>query len=104
MNRQEFEQMLISDLVDGNSYDITKYIKPANLEEELAELMATWATFQSDPQRLQEAIKRHLVGLVNRIIQEQNLPEYEPTEEDKYYEFQEYLREERDDRRISRES
>ena len=98
MNRQEFEQMLISDLVDGNSYDITKYIKPQDLEEELAELIFTWSTFQSDPVKLQEALKRHLVGMVNRIVVEQNLPEWEPTEEDKYYEFQELMRETRIDR------
>lgn len=82
MNRQEFEQMLISDLVDGNSYDITKYIAPKDLEEELAELMATWAAFETDPIKLQGALKRHLVGLVNRIVKEQNLPEYEMTDED----------------------
>lgn len=98
MNRQEFEQMLVSDLVDGNSYDITKYIKPEQLEEELAELMFTWSTFQTDPVRLQEALKRHLVGMVNRIVVDQDLPEWEPTEEDKYYEFQELMRETRIDR------
>jgi hypothetical protein len=98
MNRQEFEQMMISNLVDGDSYEITRYIDPKYLEEELAELIFTWSTFQTDPQRLQEAMKRHLVGLVNRVIKQQNLPEYEPTEEDKYYEFQEYLYEERKDR------
>lgn len=99
MNRQEFEQMLVSDLVDGNSYDITKYIKPDQLEEELAELMFTWSTFQSDPVKLQDALKRHLVGIVNRIVAEQDLPEWEPTKEDKYYEFQELMRETRIDRR-----
>lgn len=98
MNRQEFEQMLVSDLVDGNSYDITKYIKPDQLEEELAELMFTWSTFQSEPFKLQDALKRHLVGMVNRIVAEQDLPEWEPTEEDKYYEFQELMRETRIDR------
>jgi hypothetical protein len=98
MNRQEFEQMLISDLFDGNSYDITKYIKPTELEEELAELIFTWSTFQSDPQRLQGAMKRHLEKLVNRIVKDQDLPEYEPTAEDKYYEYQEHLYEERRDR------
>ena len=98
MNRQDFEQMLISDLVDGNSYDIVKYIKPQDLDEELAELMFTWSTFQSDPVKLQEAMKRHLVGMVNRIVVAQNLPEWEPTEEDKYMEFQELMRETRIDR------
>lgn len=104
MNSQEFEQMLISDLVDGNSYDITKYIKPTDLEEELAEMIFTWSTFQSDPIKLQGAMKRHLVGLVNRIVKEKDLPEYEPTEEDKYYEFQEMMHEQRNDRRMERES
>ncbi len=104
MDRQEFEQMLISDLVDGQSYDITKYINPIDMEEELAELIFTWSTFQHDPQLLQDAMKRHLVRLVNRIVKEQDLPEYEPTEEDKYYEFHELLREQRNDRRMERES
>lgn len=98
MNRQEFEQMLISDLVDGNSYDITKYINPKYLEEELAELIFTWSTFEKDPVKLQGAMKRHLVKLVNRIVKDQDLPEYEPTDEDNYYAHQEYLYEERKDR------
>jgi hypothetical protein len=104
MNRQEFEQMLITDLVDGNAYDITSQMKPENYGQELADLMETWATFQSDPHKLQAAMKRHLVGLVNRILEEKNLPEYEPTKEDRYYEFHEHLREQRNDRRMERES
>lgn len=98
MNRQEFEQMLISDLVDGNSYDVTKYIKPKDMEEELAELMSTWAAFETDPIKLQGALKRHLVGLVNRIVKEQDLPEYEMTDEDWAMARGDYERSERRDR------
>lgn len=104
MNRQEFEQMLVSDLIDGHTYDITKYIAPKDLEEELAELMFTWSTFQSDPVKLQGAMQRHLVGLINRIVEEKNLPEYEPTEEDEYMRFLDHVHQERKDRRAERES
>ena len=87
MNKQEFEQMLITDMFDGFPYDVTKYIgaKPTreeNLEEILGEMIHTFAVFQHDPVRMRDAMKRYLLTVVNEIVEDQKLEEYELTDDD----------------------
>lgn len=99
MNKQEFEQMLITDMFDGFPYDVTKYIgaKPTreeNLEEILGEMIHTFAVFQHDPVRMRDAMKRYLLTVVNDIVEDQKFEEYELTDDD-YRDFaadQKYIR------------
>lgn len=104
MNKQEFEQMLISDLFDGFPSDVTKYIgastlpsREYHLEEILGEMMHTFSVFQNDPVRMRDAMKRYLLTVVDDIVKAQNLPEEEMTEEDEEYERGEYLYQTRKD-------
>lgn len=89
MNKQEFEQMLITDLFDGFPSDVTKYIRGNNvisredtLEEILGEMMHTFSVFQHDPVRMRDAMKRYLLTVVNDIVEDQKLEEYQLTDDD----------------------
>lgn len=89
MNKQEFEQMLITDLFDGFPSDVTKYIgastlpsREDNLEEILGEMMHTFAVFQHDPVRMRDAMKRYLLSVVDEIVEDQKLEEYQLTDDD----------------------
>lgn len=62
---------LMKELNDGAPYDVTCHIKPENLEEELAELLYTWSVFESNPAKLQGAMRRHIEKLCERIAEEQ---------------------------------
>lgn len=103
------EQFLISAIADAEAHLVTKHFKNTvsesrekRLEEELCELIETCAIFQDDPIKLQGAVRRHLVGIVNRIVKESSLPEYVPTEEDLEFERGDWLHQERKDREAER--
>ena len=87
-DKQELEQFLISTLQDGFPGELTAMYKDTlkesreeRLEEELCLLLETCSIFQSDPVQLQAAIRRHLVGIVNRLVKESTLPDYVETAE-----------------------
>lgn len=88
-DKQELEQFLISTLQDGFPGELTAMYKDTlkesreeRLEEELCLLLETCAVFQSSPAQLQAAIRRHMVGMVNRLVKESTLPDYVETAED----------------------
>lgn len=88
-DKQELEQFLIGTLQDGFPGELTAMFKDTEkqsreerLEDELCELLTTCAVFQSDPIKLQTAVRRHMVGIVNRLVKESTLPDYVETEED----------------------
>jgi hypothetical protein len=88
-DKQELEQFLISTLQDGFPGELTAMYKDTlkesreeRLEEELCLLLETCAVFQSNPAQLQAAIRRHMVGMVNRLVKESTLPDYVETAED----------------------
>ena len=88
-DKQELEQFLIGTLQDAFPGDLTAMYKDTQnqsreerLEEELCILLETCAVFQSDPAKLQSAIRRNMVGIVNRLVKESNLPDYVETKED----------------------
>jgi hypothetical protein len=88
-DKQELEQFLIGTLQDGFPGELTAMFKDTQkqsreerLEEELCILLETCAVFQSDPLKLQAAIRRNMVGIVNRLVKESNLPDYVETKED----------------------
>jgi hypothetical protein len=84
MDKQGYEQFLIGTLQDGfpGFKDTLKQSREERLEEELCILLETCAVFQSDPLKLQAAIRRNMVGIVNRLVKESTLPEYVETQED----------------------
>ena len=88
-DKQELEQFLIGALQDAYPSDLTdmykdtlKQSREERLESELCLLLETCAVFQSDAIKLQAAIRRHLVGIVNRLVKESTLPDYVETAED----------------------
>jgi hypothetical protein len=88
MNKQEFEQMLISDLFNGYPGDVTKYIdknehssREEILEEILEDMMHTFAVFEKDPVRMRDAMKRVMMKVVNELVESSNLDD-EWTDED----------------------
>ena len=89
MDKQGYEQFLIGTLQDGFPGELTACFKDTanqsreeRLEEELCILLETCAVFQSDPIKLQAAIRRNMVGIVNRLVKESTLPDYVETKED----------------------
>lgn len=104
-NKQELEQFLIGTLQDGFPGELTAMFKDTEkqsreerLEDELCELLTTCAVFQSDPVQLQTAIRRHMVGIVNRLVKESKLPEYVETQEDRDRDRGDWLYQEMKDR------
>ena len=88
-NKQELEQFLIGTLQDGFPGELTAMFKDTEkqsreerLEQELCILLEICAVFQSDPIKLQAATRRNMVGMVNRLVKESNLPDYVETKED----------------------
>lgn len=78
MTKQEFEQMLISDLFNGYPADVTKYINNKEsredaLEDVLEDIMHTFATFENDPVRMRDALKRVMLKVVNEIVEASDL-------------------------------
>ena len=104
-DKQELEQFLIGTLQDGFPGELTAMFKDTQkqsreerLEEELCILLETCAVFQSDPLKLQAAIRRNMVGIVNRLVKESNLPDYIETKEDLERDRGEWLYQEMKDR------
>lgn len=104
-DKQELEQFLIGTLQDGFPGELTAMFKDTQkqsreerLEEELCILLETCAVFQSDPLKLQAAIRRNMVGIVNRLVKESNLPDYVETKEDLERDRGEWLYQEMKDR------
>ena len=54
--------------------------------------------FQSDPVKLQAAIRRNMVGIVNRLVKESTLPDYVETQEDRDRDRGDWLYQEMKDR------
>lgn len=109
MDKQEYEQFLIRSIADAEPHNITKEFidtqtqsREERLDYELCELLTTCAVFESDPIKLQAAIRRHLVGIVNRMVEESNLPDYRDEKYDRYAEYEEWLYQERRDRELER--
>ena len=98
MNDQEFEQYLISELLDGHPNDVLCHMDAASIEEEFSELLFVWSRHQKDADALKDGMQRFLVGMIDRIVKEQRLPPYQPTAEDEYMEHQDRLYQERKDR------
>lgn len=104
-DKQELEQFLIGTLQDAYPSDLTAMYKDTanqsreeRLEEELCLLLETCAVFESDPIKLQGAIRRHLVGIVNRLVKDSDLPDYVETDEDRQRDIGCWLYQERKDR------
>lgn len=97
MTKQEFEQMLISDLFNGYPADVTKYIdkthdesREQRLEDVLEDIMHTFATFENDPVRMRDAMKRVMLKVVNEIVEASDLydeldDDYSDVAADAYY-------------------
>jgi len=98
MNDQEFEQYLISELLDGHPNDVLCHMDAASIEEEFSELLFVWSRHQKDADALKDGMQRFLVGMIDRIVKEQRLPPYQQTAEDVYMEHQDRLYQERKDR------
>jgi hypothetical protein len=105
MDKQGYEQFLIGTLQDGFPGELTacfkdtlKQSREERLEEELCILLETCAVFQSDPVKLQAAIRRNMVGIVNRLVKESTLPEYVETQEDRDRDHADWLYQEMKDR------
>jgi len=89
MDKQGYEQFLIGTLQDGFPGELTACFKDTltqsreeRLEQELCILLEICAVFQSDPVKLQAAIRRNMVGMVNRLVKESTLPDYVETKAD----------------------
>lgn len=111
MDKQGYEQFLIGVLQDGFPGQLTacfkdteKQSREERLEDEFCELLTTCAVFQSDPIRLQAAIRRHMVGIVNRLVAESNLPEYVESKEDRDRDHADWLYQERKDQELEKKS
>ena len=100
MNDQEFEQYLISELLDGHPNDVLCHMDAKSIEEEFSELLFVWSRNQKDAQELKDGIQRFIVGMIDRIVKEQNLTEYEQSAEEAYMEHQDRLYQERKDREL----
>ena len=106
-DKQELEQFLISTLQDGFPGELTALFKDTQnqsreerLEEELCLLLETCTIFQSDPVKLQAAVRRHMVGIVNRLVKESHLPDYVETAEDRERDRGDWLYQEMKDREV----
>lgn len=104
MNKQEFEQMLITEMFDGFPAEVTRHItanehssREQVLESILEDMMHTVSVFQQDPVRMKNALKRIMVDVVADIVEAQNLPEEEITEEDEEFNRGEHLYQTRKD-------
>ena len=106
-DKQELEQFLISTLQDGFPGELTALFKDTQnqsreerLEEELCLLLETCTIFQADPIKLQTAVRRHMVGIVNRLVKESHLPDYVETAEDRERDRGDWLYQEMKDREV----
>lgn len=104
-DKQELEQFLIGTLQDGFPGELTALFKDTQnqsreerLEEELCLLLETCAIFQNDPIKLQEAVRRNMVSIVNRLVKESHLPDYVETKEDRERDRGDWLYQEMKDR------
>jgi hypothetical protein len=104
-DKQELEQFLIGTLQDAFPGDLTAMYKDTlnqsreeRLEEELCLLLETCAVFQHDAIRLQGAVRRHLVGIVNRVVKDSDLPDYVETKADRDRDHGDWLYQEMKDR------
>lgn len=104
-DKQELEQFLIGTLQDGFPGELTAMYRDTltesreeRLEEELCLLLETCSIFQSDPVKLQAAVRRHMVGIVNRLVKESHLPDYVETAEDRERDRGDWLYQEMKDR------
>lgn len=70
MNQYDIEREMVQEVIDGNVYDFTKFIKQENMEEELAELLFVWSTFRSQPEKMAAALSRHIAGIACRAAKE----------------------------------
>ena len=105
MDKQGYEQFLIGTLQDGFPGELTACFKDTltqsreeRLEQELCILLEICAVFQSDQVKLQAAIRRNMVGIVNRLVKESTLPEYVETQEDRDRDRGDWLYQEMKDR------
>lgn len=106
-DKQELEQFLIGTLQDGFPGELTALFKDTQnqsreerLEEELCLLLETCTIFQTDPIKLQAAVRRHMVGIVNRLVKESHLPDYVETAEDRERDRGDWLYQEMKDREV----
>lgn len=106
-DKQELEQFLISTLQSGFPGELTAMYRDTltesreeRLEEELCLLLETCSIFQSDPVKLQAAVRRHMVGIVNRLVKESHLPDYVETAEDRERDRGDWLYQEMKDREV----
>jgi hypothetical protein len=104
-DKQELEQFLIGTLQDAFPGELTALFKDTQnqsreerLEEELCLLLETCAIFQFDAAKLQAAVRRHLVGIVNRLVKESHLPDYVESAEDRERDRGDWLYQEMKDR------
>lgn len=106
-DKQELEQFLISTLQDAFPGDLTAMYQDTQiqsreerLEEELCLLLETCSVFQHDAIKLQAAVRRHLVGIVNRIVKDSDLPDYVETKADRDRDHGDWLYQEMKDREV----
>ena len=106
-DKQELEQFLIGAIQDGFPGELTAMYRDTltesreeRLEEELCLLLETCSIFQSDPVKLRAAVRRHMVGIVNRLVKESHLPDYVETAEDRERDRGDWLYQEMKDREV----
>lgn len=106
-DKQELEQFLIGTLQDAFPGELTACFKNTltqsreeRLEQELCILLEICAVFQPDPVKLQAAIRRNMVGMVNRLVAESDLPDYVETKADRDRDHGDWLYQEMKDREV----
>jgi hypothetical protein len=100
-DKQELEQFLIGTLQDAFPGELTACFKNTltqSREERLEQEIC--AVFQSDPVKLQAAIRRNMVGMVNRLVAESDLPDYVETKADRDRDHGDWLYQEMKDREV----
>ena len=100
MNAQEFEQFLLYELLDGHPEDVLCHMNSADILEEFTEMLYVWSKHQQNPTELKDGLQRFVIGMIDRITKAQNLPEYEETEEDRYFDHEDRMYQERRDREL----
>jgi len=97
MNAQEFEQFLLYELLEGNPDDVLCHMTAADVGEEFSQMLWVWSQHHQNPTQLRDSMQRFIIGMVHRTVKGKNLPDYEPTEEDHYFDHEDRMYQERKD-------
>ena len=98
MNAQEFEQFLLYELLDGHPDDVLCHMTAADIGEEFSQMLWVWSQHHQNPIQLRDNLQRFIIGMINRTVKAKNLPAYDETDDDRYFEHQGRLYQEHKDR------